>query len=193
MRCPSSSAHLSRVTAQAGAAVAMLALLAVALLWSPKGAAANGNTIEVYRGKAGGYEVIVGVLPAKPAVGQVHFSVTPRNAQDSQLVGHARILMVAYDPEGNAAYQTLAVNSPAAPEYYDANFNIEAAGVWTFVVELSSAELGDARVSFPLAIEAPASSPGIAGTVLWVVIFAALVAGSLYLWRSSRRALRRRQ
>ncbi len=172
-------------------ALAALLLLALTFLWPLEHVAANGNTVEVYRGRAGEYDVTVGVLPARPTVGQVHFSVTPRNASDQQVVRHARILMVAHDPEGRAAYQTLAVNSPAAPEYYDANFTIEAAGNWTFAVELSTAELGDARLAFPLEIGAAASSPGLAGTVLWVLIFAALVVGSLYIWRSSRRVRRR--
>ena len=63
-------------------AVAVLAALAMVATAGP--AWAGGDVAEIFRGRAGAYEITVGVLPEEPALGRVHFSVTVSDAETSQ-------------------------------------------------------------------------------------------------------------
>ena len=162
---------------------------AIVLLWTPLDlASANGDTAEIYRGRSGAYEIIVGVLPEKPVVGAVHFSVTPLEAATSRLVSDAKILIIASDPKGVETYQTRALSSPASPRYYDANITFQQAGAWTLRIELQSASLGLEVVTIPLDIEEQAITPFNSGGIVFLVVLAILAGGGVYVWRSARRA-----
>ena len=153
---------------------------------------AGGDVSEVFRGRAGPYEITLGVLPAEPALGRVHFSVTVTDAETSQPVTDAEVVLVAVDEHGREEYQSRALNTPDDPLCYDANMIFEAAGPWTIVVKIDSEGAGKASADVPLEISEAALTPGVAGTVLFFAVLAVLTGGCLYLWRSSRRALRSR-
>ena len=171
----------------AAAAVALLAPISVSgQAW------AAGDVVEVFAGRAGPYEVTLGVLPEEPALGRVHFSVTVTDAESSQPVTDAEVVLVAVDEHGREEYQSRALNTPDDPLCYDANMIFEAAGSWTIVVKVDSEGAGKASADVLLEIADPALTPGLAGTVLFFSVLAVLTGGCLYLWRSSRRALRSR-
>ena len=171
----------------AAAAVAFLAPISVSgQAW------AGGDVAEIFRGRAGAYEISLGVLPEEPALGRVHFSVTVSDAESSQPIADAEVVLVAVDEHGREEYQSRALNTPDDPLCYDANITFESAGHWTIVVKVDSAGAGKGSVDVPLEVSDPALTPGPAGTVLFVVVLAVLTGGGLYLWRSSRRALRSR-
>ena len=101
-------------------------------------AAANGDAIEIFRGREGQYEVIVGIQPEDPVVGTVHFTITPLDSSSSLPVTDAEIVIVANDQSGNPTYQARAINTPDSPQYYDANITFETPGTWTLLVSLQS-------------------------------------------------------
>ena len=170
------------------AAVLALAPLAGLLAVAPAGPAlANGDAVEIFRGREGPYEVIVGIQPVEPVVGTVHFSVTPLDASTSLPVTDAEITIVASDERGEPIYQARALNTPAAPRYYDANITFEAPGTWTLEVQVQSDGLGEATATVPLRVEEQSITPGPAGAFVLLTVVAALVGGSLYLWNSARR------
>ena len=174
-------------TRAAAAAVAILAAVAAAgTVW------AGGDVAEIFRGRAGAYEITLGVLPEEPALGRVHFSVTVSDAESSEPVTDAEVVLVAVDEEGREEYQSRALNTPDDPLCYDSNMIFESAGAWTIRVEVEGASSGKVSVDVPLEVSDPALTPGPAGTVLFVVVLAVLTGGGLYVWRSSRRALRSR-
>ena len=152
---------------------------------------AHGN--EVLREKAGPYEVVVAILPERPAIGTVHFSITPLDASDGQLVTQVKIWLTAYDEKGEPVYAARAVNLPATPHYYDTNVKFEEAGTWTIELTLEQESLGEASLSFPLEIEAPAIGAGAGGGFVFLGVFAVLIGGAVYLWMSARRATRARE
>ena len=163
--------------------------LAMVLWWTLLGLlSANGGTVEIYRGQEGLYQIIVGVLPEKPVVGSVHFSVTPLEAATSDLVPDAEVLIVAVNPEGVDTYQALALNTPSSPRYHDANITFEQVGMWTIRIELQSPSLGREAVTIPLDIQEQAITPFSPGGIVFLAVLAILVGGGFYVWWSGRRA-----
>ena len=174
------------------ARVVAAAVVALATVTTAGPALAGGDVAEIFRGRAGAYEITLGVLPEEPALGRVHFSVTVSDAETSQPITDAEVVLVAVDEAGREEYQSRALNTPDDPLCYDSNITFESAGHWTIRVEVDSASAGKASVDVPLEISEPPLTPGLAGTVLFVAVLAVLTGGGLYLWRSSRGALRRR-
>ena len=169
-----------------------LSVFAMFPLTEVQDVAAHGGAAEIFRGRDGAYEIVVGITPASPAVGVVHLSVTPLDAQTSLPVSGAKITIVANDPAGQPKYQAKAVSSPSLPQYYDANFTIESPGLWTFYVAVESS-LGEVTFAVPVDIEDEALAPGIAGTVLWLGVVFTLLGGALYVWYSTHRQRVNRQ
>ena len=168
------------------------ALGAVALMAGFEHTSANGDSVEIYRGRGGAYEITVGVLPEDTAVGAVHFSVTISDAQTSRPVTDAEVTLVALNDSGREVYQARAVNTPIQPVYYDANITFESAGAWTIRVDVETPELGQGSVDVPLEVREPLLTPGTAGTFLFLGVIVVLVGGGIYVWRASKRALRDR-
>ena len=164
-----------------------VALFAAALpVASSDRANAHGDAVEIFRGREGRYELVVGVQPARPAVGTVHFSLTPLDGATSQLVTDAEIVIVA-SSQGEDSYQVRAVNTPASPRYYDANITFEAPGIWTLDVRVDSPELGGATFTLRLNVENQSIGPGVGGSVIFLIVFLVLVGGGVYVWYSGRR------
>ena len=176
-----------------GSTMAILAIVPLALLIAavtPRTSYANGDTVEIFRGRGGPYEIAVGILPEEPVVGTVHFSVTPRDAETAQPVTDARVAIVALDQHGEPTYQARAVNTPASPAYYDTNVTFEAPGEWTLQVDVHSEKLGDGTVMVPLHVGEQSLPPVQAGGVIFFVLVLVLVGGAVYVWHSARRERR---
>ena len=151
---------------------------------------ANGGTLEIFRGRGGSYEVVVGILPERPVVGTVHFSITPLDVSSSLPVTDAQILIIASDPRGEPTYQTRALNTPDSPQYYEANITFESPGRWELLVEVQSDQLGETTVTVPLELGEPPFTPSAAGAVVFFVLVLVLIGGSVYVWHSGRRQRR---
>ena len=152
---------------------------------------ANGESVEIFRGREGAYELIVGVQPETPVVGAIHFTITPLDVETSLPVVHAEISVVAHNPDGKPAYRVRAVNTPLAVRYYDANITIHSPGTWTLAVEVSSDRLGRVTFAVPVDVGTRPLAPSLAGTVVWVVVVAVLATGTAVLWIRTRRRLTR--
>ena len=174
----------------AGLAVVVLALLASAA----PAAFANGAGAEIFRGVEGPFQLVVRVQPEEPALGAVHLTFEPTNAATSDPVEDAMIGVLAKDAEGAERYQVRAVNTPGERQYYDANITFHEAGEWTLVVDVEQPGTGSATFDVPMTV-APQLIPAraVAGTLVFVLISAALVGGVVLLWFQSRRALARRE
>ena len=173
--------------ATAVAAVALLALSGPALL-------ANGAGAEIFRGVEGPLQLVVRVQPEEPALGAVHLTFEPTNAATGEAVEDAMIEVLAKDAEGAERYVVRAVNTPGERQYYDANITFHEAGEWTLVVDVERPGTGTTTFTVPMTV-APQHIPAreVAGTVVFLLISAALVGGVVLLWYQSRRALARRE
>jgi hypothetical protein len=160
-------------------------LLAMVSFFPP--VAANGDAVEIFRGREGNYEIVVAVLPEVPAVGTVHFSITLLEAATSEFVTDAQVVIVARHESGEPAYRARALSSPASPRYYETNILIEAAGKWVLSLTVSSDRLGRADFEAPLTVEAVSIASGASGGFVFLGVLLVLAGGSAYLWRTARR------
>ena len=151
---------------------------------------AHGDGTEIYKQLGGNYELRVSALPDRPVVGIVHITVSPFDAESGRIVPNAQINIVAYDELGNPQYRARAVNTPAAPEYYDANFTMKSEGNWVLVVETQSDDLGFATFNVPIFIGPQKYTPGLGGIIIWLLVVMAFTGGATYIWHSSHRARR---
>ena len=149
--------------------------------------------LQIYRGPAGPYEVIVTILPHKPKVGTVHFGVTILDPQAQTVVENARVRIVAYPPNPeDRALQTPALNDPATPIHYKGNIIFRSAGQWNLVAEIQTAEHGEMSATTPLYIAEPATVPSFEGRLILALVTLALGGGTAWVVFSIRRAQRAR-
>ena len=172
--------------------ITLAMLLAIFAAAVPAGARAHGEGAVVFEGTDGDFEVTVRVLPDPPAVGSVHFTVTPFDPENKGLILGAEVTLILIDTQGVEVYQTRAVNSPMELEFYDANVLIEEAGHWTLRVELLHEDRGSATFNVPLAIIEPALPASGAAGYVFLGVFLFLMGGAVYLWFRSNQAVRRR-
>ena len=175
--------------------LAALVLLSVFIMGQAPGGRANvfDKPLQIYRGPAGPYEVVITILPHRPKVGTVHFGVTILDPQTRTAVENARVRIVAYPPNpDDRALQTPALNDPATPIHYKGNIIFRSDGQWNLVAEIRTAEHGEVTATTPIHISEAASVPSVEGLFMLVLVTLALCGGTTYIIYSIRRAQRAR-
>ena len=166
--------------------------LLLMLLSGVRPALGHERAVEIFREVDGQFEIVVAALPENPKVGIVHFSVTPLEAATGAVVSDANVTLTVRRGPDRRPILARAVNTPAAPQYYDANITFATAGDWSMTVEVPSDELGEANAVWPLRVDEQRITPNSAGGYVLLGIVILLVGGSVHLWLSSRRARARR-
>ena len=177
--------------------VAILTLIAIGVQAAPGlvgRALAHGETepLELFRGQEGLYLIIVEVQPRNPTIGMLHFSVAPFDAETLLPVDDAIITVTAVNEQGEPVFQAPALLSPEWSQYYDANINFRKPGAWSLMVKLESERFGEATVTMPLPVGASPLPSGSVGTVVYVVMIAILVSGTVYVFYGARRKQKQR-
>ncbi len=147
--------------------------------------------LQLHRGPAGPYEVVITVQPHKPRVGTVHIAVTVLDPAKRIAVEDAKVLIVAYNPKGEPTYQSPALNDPATPIHYKGNIIFRSPGQWELLVKIETDEHGEVTATTPLNIADAASNPGIEGLIVLALVTLALGGGTAYVIYSIRRQQRR--
>ena len=148
--------------------------------------------LQLHRGPAGPFEIIITIQPHRPKVGTVHFGVTILDTAAQSLVEDARVLIVAYNPEGEPTYQTPALNDPATPIHYKGNIIFRSAGQWSLRTKIETAEHGEVIATTPINIAEAASVPSFEGRLMLALVTLALAGGTAYVIYSIRRSQRSR-
>ena len=172
-------------------AMAVVVLAAAIALASSASVSADGQAVEIFRDRAGPYDVVVGVRPETPRVGPVHFSITLTDAATSLQVSDAEVTIIANDELGQPTFQARALNTPKSPQLYEANISFESAGAWTVQVQVLNARLGPAAFSFPLAVEPLSIGPESGGALVLLGVIVVLIGGASYVWYGARRQRRK--
>ncbi len=159
-------------------------VLAALSLSSP--ALADEHTAGTMESRGERYNVAVAMQPEPPVVGLVHFTVRPLDVGTSAPAVGARIELVAHDPEGRPAFRAPAISTPDDRSRYDANITFPSPGDWTLVVNVRDEVLGEESFSFELPLAETSLRSGLAGTLVWLLTFAALVGGGGYITYRSR-------
>lgn len=168
----------------------ILVLLACSLFapFAASDVSGHGGGTFIYQGEVGPYRLSLGIQPAPPRVGTVHFSVFGLDPYLLSPASDPRIMIVAIDSSGEPVYQTPAIRDPAETGLYEGNIIFRDAGPWTISLIVDTDENGEGTVRVPLQINPPAIEPGREGTVVFVVILLALFGGTAYLWYSAKKA-----
>ena len=166
--------------------------LLLMLLLGVRHALAHERAVEIFREVDGRFEIVVAALPDRPKVGTVHFSVTPLEAATGAIVSGANVTLTVRQGPDELPIVALALNTPAAPQYYDANVTFATAGEWSMTVEVRSDELGEATVEMPLSVDDLRLAPSSAAGYVFLGVLILLFGGAVHLWLSSRRARARR-
>ena len=174
--------------------LAVLVILSVFVMGQTPGERESvfDKPLQLYRGPAGPYEVIITIQPHKPKVGTVHFGVTILDPEAQELVEDARVLIVAYNPEGEPTYQTPALNDPATPIHYKGNIIFRSSGQWSLLTKIETSEHGEVTASTPINIAEASTVPSVEGLFMLVLVTLALGGGTAYVIFSIRRAQRSR-
>ncbi|PKB62103.1 MAG: hypothetical protein BZY79_00240 [SAR202 cluster bacterium Casp-Chloro-G4] len=170
--------------------ILMVVFLATAL-WvatlSAPNAEANGESLQIFRGPGGPYEIIVGVLPHKPKVGLMHLSVSVLDPETGRPVDKAVVMIIANDTEGEPTYQSPALQNPAEPQFYEANISFFTPGQWSLLVKVDTEQKGYGEATVPIHISPTSLNPGPEGLVVLSLIVFGISGGVIYLGWSSRR------
>lgn len=135
--------------------------------------------LQLYRGPAGPYEVVITIQPHKPKVGTVHFGVTVLDHETQTAVERARIRIVAYPPEPDArALQTPALNDPATPIHYKGNIIFRSSGQWSLLTEIETEEHGLVTATTPIYIAEASSVPRREGLFMLALVNIVLLGGT---------------
>ena len=169
-------------------------LLALVVLFTQSGSDtvnASGDTLEVFKDVKEGHEISVGVQPLDPSVGSVHFTVRLTNVETSSHVLDARINLVALNPEGQAVFRSPALNAPRSPECYEANIELNRAGEWTLVIDITTDIFDKITFEMPLNVKDAPLVPRVEGTIIWIVMVGIFASGGTYLWYAIRKTQQR--
>ena len=147
--------------------------------------------LQLYRGPAGPYEVVITIQPHKPKVGTVHFGVTVLDHETQTVVEGARVRIVAYPPNpDDRALQTPALNDPATPIHYKGNIIFRSEGQWSLRTEIVTEEHGLLTATTPIYIAGASSAPRREGLFMLALVNIVLIGGTAFAIYSIRRSQR---
>jgi|TARA_B110000116_G_scaffold246900_1_gene238953 hypothetical protein len=150
---------------------------------------AHGSGTEIFRQVDGPFVIAVRILPLQPLVGKLHITVTVDLLETGEPVEDARIRITARHQVGSATPQfSPGLNIPTDRRFYDANFDLDDAGVWDFEVEVAS-DQGEGRVVTPISIagRVRGDSLGIPGTMMFILVSAGLFGGAGWITYTARK------
>lgn len=172
------------------ASLVLISLLAaVSLISSPVLAQQSG--VEPYQVTAGPYRIGVIANQSGLSLGSVSYIVMVFDAENSRPVSDAQVMIRARHQESGAEGWATALNSPVAPERYQAQIELNRPGSWLVRVDINS-PTGRVEVEVP-SQQVPEPSQSRAGGLVFAGITGVLILGSVYLVWSIRRAQQKRE
>ena len=148
----------------------------------------------IFDGQSGPYNVEIYQSPEDPIVGSLRVVVEPADAETGQPVTDAVVRVFANPREEGERQYSPGLNSPATPNDYMAQLEIEHQGVWDLEFEITG-DLGTTTTFVQTFVRARARSGSntTVGTVLFVLLSAAFAGGGGWLWYSSKKARARKE
>ena len=171
---------LIRLTSLFALPFALIALVTGVLV--PIAAHAQEANTQVFRGVNGPYDLQVFAEPTDPMEGfGSRFTVFLRTAKDGQPVADADVSLLMHKPDGTDAGSVPVGKLPLNPGYYETLVGkLTTPGVWKWTITAQGTQgLGVADGTLPVR-EAP--SAGWSGTLLWLGIVLAVIAGGTAIW-----------
>jgi hypothetical protein len=177
------------------ALASVIALVALFVIVGSEKAQAHGAGTEIFRQVDGPFVIAVRILPLQPLVGKLHITVTVDLLETGEPAEDARIRITGRHQQGSATPQfSPGLNVPTDRRFYDANFDLDDAGIWDFEVEVESDE-GEGSVVTPISIarRVRGDSLGIPGTMMFILVSVALFGGAGWITYTARNKQRIRR
>lgn len=96
----------------------------------------NGRTVEIARHRTNDLEIYVGILPATPRTGTLHFSIEVNTISTSKPVTDATVTILGTGPS-SVIGPFIARKDLRTPGSYDINLFLEDSGFWEFGVDVT--------------------------------------------------------
>jgi len=143
---------------------------------------------------AGPYRIQVQVSPENPVVGITRVAVRVRDAESGEDLPEVFVRVFGTPADEGERQYSPALNSPADRTFYLSQLDLETTGQWGIDVEVES-DLGQGSTVMPVLVQSRvrSGSGNGWGTALFVLVSLSFVGGGLWLWYSSKRALRERE
>lgn len=133
-------------------------ILAVA---APSVVRAHGTGVELNKREfAGPYEVVLGIVPDPPSLGEMAVTLTVIELQTRTAVIGADVIMTARGPDSTVIGPLKVETDPTDPSFYDLRTTLGKEGAWIFTVEVR-ALAGEGSADFAIEVEQP-------HTVTWI-------------------------
>ncbi|PKB71373.1 MAG: hypothetical protein BZY87_05830 [SAR202 cluster bacterium Io17-Chloro-G6] len=171
--------------------IGLSALAVVLLLMTPLSAAAQDEDERGVNVIAGPHSVRVVLVNSNLAAGFVQMALFITDANTGEVVGDARVVIMADNEEEEYEGWATALNSPNMPERYDVRMNLGSTGEWVINVDVSSS-LGQGGAT-AMTLEVPALNRYTSGSLVFFGVFILMMAGIAYIWWSVKRNNRRRR
>ena len=152
----------------------------------------GGDSFEIFRGQSDAFEVTIDVSPRTPVVGPIHFTEKVSDAATAKIVTDARILIVVFDEEDAPTIQTLVLNTPLTPDFYEGNLTFELPARYTLRADLDSPTLGSTNFRAPFTVTSGTPIENPLGTWIFLLVTVAIIGGTVYVGFSAKKAQRRR-
>jgi hypothetical protein len=160
-------------------------LVAVVALLLPISSAAAQEQGQTVREDAGPYSVEATVIPSGDIV---RVAATVLEAETEAAASNAQVIVRTHRAADGESGWVRALANPQRPGLYEAVVEL-GAGEWALSLEVSGPQ-GGADVTLPSVTVAPALDPFPGELVIYAVSLV-IAAGAVYVWWSSRRALRK--
>ena len=136
------------------------------------------------------YEVDVVAEAAPRFSGDVHFVITVRDVVTHQPVPSAYVRIFTSNQDDGTGGWAIALNTPQAPQQYEADVRLRSSGTWTISVEVSGAN-GNVLIDVPpLEVRDPASS--VTASFVFIGVLVVFALGGVYVWLRIRQEQRKR-
>ena len=179
------------MTARHWIAMAVMgALLVATLVVEQSTVRAQENGALHFQTTASGYDISVEESTSNLSVGLVKVVVTLRDTATGEVVDDARVIVRREHETSDEKGSAQALNPPVSPEHYQARFSLKSPGIWRIWVEVDG-RLGRVEVEV-LPVEIPILRSYSMGSFVFIGVFLILGLGAIYLWWSSRKAVRQR-
>ena len=140
--------------------------------------------------QAGSYKIIVRSDASQISLGTVTYRINITESSDAAPVTDARVIINLQHTTNEGKGWATALHQPSEPGIYLATVQLEAPGIWSSKVDISS-KLGRVEIDTP-EVSVPEARTTIAGSLVFMGAFLCIILGTIYVIWISKKAVRRR-
>lgn len=174
-----------------GLPLIIVAVLLAASGFFPALGSAQGGSAEPYTVAAGPYRLAIVTDPSSLSLGSVRLKITVLSSEHAGPVPDAKVVIRSrHQTDGTVGWAN-ALNTPSAPESYQARIELEGPGTWLLSIDVASS-LGRVEVEIP-SVTVPEPRRTTSGGLVFVGVLVVLLSGAGYVTWTIRRSQRQRQ